>query len=101
VDTNELIDRITKEWANRGLVIEGGWQAFRLTAIPKNAHEIQLREMKVAYYAGCQHLFACMMSTLDEQEEPTPEDLRRVELIHKELDRWVNELKRAREAKGN
>ena len=35
------------------LMPEVSWESFRKAVIPKDASEIQLREMKKAFYAGC------------------------------------------------
>lgn len=42
------LERLTKELANAGRLIEAGWVAMRLTAIPLNAPAIQLQEMRLA-----------------------------------------------------
>lgn len=86
------LQRLTKELADKGKLIEAGWVALRLAAIPDRAPEIQLREMRMAYMAGAQHLFSCMMSIMDEDREPTDADMNRMDLIHKELEAFRSEL---------
>lgn len=86
------LQRLTKELADNGKLIEAGWVALRLAAIPDRAPEIQLREMRMAYMAGAQHLFSSMISILDADKEPTAGDVARVELIHKELEAFRSEL---------
>ena len=85
------------ELADQGLLIEAGWFALRTLTL-QGAPPIQIREMRKAYFAGAQHLFACISNFLDDGEEPTDDDMRRMEMIHVELEAFVDSLKR--EAKG-
>jgi hypothetical protein len=87
-----FLERLTKQLANEGKLIEAGWVAMRLAAIPDNAPAIQLQEMRLAYMAGAQHLFASMIAILDDDREPTDADMARMDLIHKELEAFRSEL---------
>lgn len=87
-----LIEKITAEWADQGKVIEGGWRAFVVISGLANAPEIQLREMRKAYFLGAQHLWASINSALDPDREPTERDLRRMSLIHEELEAFRRSL---------
>lgn len=87
------IEQIEKQLIGSGRLIEMGWQALRITVLPPNASQIQLEEMRVAFFAGAQHLFATIMRTLDPGTDPTAADLNRIELIDKELHDWVDEIK--------
>lgn len=71
---------------------------MRHAVLPKDAPEIQVREMRKAFMSGAQHLFASILSFMDEDREPTANDLRRMEMVSVELEAFVDELKR--EAKG-
>lgn len=82
---------------DRGLLIEAGWVALRFATL-QDAPEIQVREMRKAFFAGAQHLFASITGVMDDGEEPTADDLRRMEMIHVELEAFVDALKR--EARG-
>lgn len=88
-----FLERLTKELADKGKLIEAGWVALRLNCIHPNAPPEQLQEMRMAYLAGAQHLFSSIVATMDEDKEPTPADLNRMELIHKELEAFTGELK--------
>ena len=98
-DRESPIEALTKRLADQGLLIESGWQALRLQVIPLNASDVQVTEMRKAFFAGAQHLFASIVGMVDEDLDPTPDDLRRVELVHKELEGFVAEL--TREARGS
>jgi hypothetical protein len=86
-----VIDKITAEWADQGKVIEGGWMAFVATAL-QHAPEDQLREMRKAYFLGAQHLYASVMSFMDTERDPTEQDIRRMALLHEELETFRRSL---------
>ncbi len=88
----QMIDKITAEWADRGKIVEGGWWAFVETGGLKGAPEQQLSEMRKAYMLGAQHLWASINSFLDTDEEPTERDLKRMSLIHDELEAFRRSL---------
>jgi hypothetical protein len=86
------LEHLTRKLADEGKLIEAGWVAMRLQAIPLNAPAGQLHEMRLAFMAGAQHLFASMMGMLDPEPTETPDDMRRMDLIHQELDAFRREL---------
>lgn len=88
---------IESKLADHGQLIEAGWIALRKLTL-EGAPEIQVREMRKAFFAGAQHLFSCIVNLLDDEEEPTADDLRRMEMIHVELEAWTDSMKR--EARG-
>jgi len=88
----QFLERLTKELADQGKLIEAGWVSLRLHAIPLNAPASQLHEMRLAFMAGAQHLFASMIGMLDPEPEETPADMARMELIHQELEAFRGEL---------
>jgi hypothetical protein len=49
--------------------------------------------MRTAFMAGAEHLFSSVMNVLDPGQEPTADDLRRMDLIHTELEEWRDKLK--------
>jgi hypothetical protein len=91
LEMRKELDALAKHLADSGRLIEAGWVALRLQAIPHDAPEIQIQEMRNAYMAGAQHLFASMMATLDSGDEPTDADMRRMDLISAELDAFYRE----------
>ncbi|HEY1900754.1 MAG TPA: hypothetical protein VGG49_13280 [Steroidobacteraceae bacterium] len=48
--------------------------------------------MRKAYMLGAQHLYASMIGIMDADREPTVQDLRRMELIHNELEAFRRTL---------
>lgn len=77
-----------------GRLIEGGFVAFRLAVISPDAPAVQVKEMRNAWFAGAQHVFASIMATLDEGAEPTDADMQRISNIAAELDDFTKELER-------
>jgi hypothetical protein len=86
------LERLTKELTNEGKLIEAGWIGLRLAAVPLDAPAVQLHEMRNAFFAGAQHLYTSIMTIMDPGTEPTDNDLKRMEMIHKELDGFTENL---------
>ena len=93
-EVGEIIDRLTKQFTDDGKLIEAGFQAYRMLSIPPDAPDIQVKECRLAYFFGAQHLYASVMGILDDGDEPTEEDIKRMELIHKELEAFIEDVKR-------
>jgi hypothetical protein len=87
-----FLERLSRELADQGKLIEAGWVALRAVAIPLNAPPIQLEEMRMAFFAGAQHLFSSIMAILEPGAEPTDNDLARLDLIDKELRDFIAEF---------
>lgn len=87
-----VLTGLSKELTDRGLLIEAGWVGLQAAAIPADAPQVQLDEMRNAFFAGAQHLFSSIMSILDPGSEPTDADLARMSLINDELGRFVDEF---------
>jgi hypothetical protein len=87
-----IADGVSKLLVDEGKLIEAGWVAFRGYVVPPDASEVQINEMRLAYFAGAQHLFASINSIMEEGEEPTDADLRRMTLISDELAAFADVL---------
>jgi hypothetical protein len=86
------LERLTRELTDSGKLIEVGWIGMRLACDLVDAPAEQLREMRMAFFAGAQHLFGSIMSVLEPGDEPTDKDLQRMDLIHKELDAFIKDF---------
>lgn len=86
---NAELTRLMRRATDDGRLIEAGWLALRLAAVPPDAPQLQVDEMRNAFFAGAQHLFASIMGVLDEGSEPTAADLRRMDLISSELEAFI------------
>jgi hypothetical protein len=92
-DVEALVDRVTKECADRGAVIEAGWRAFEIIVLdPADATPLQRDEMRKAFFCGAQHLWGSINRVLDAGDEPTAADMRRFDLISTELSAFVAEM---------
>ena len=88
----QIAEAVTKTAADDGKLIEAGFNALHTLAIAPDSPQIQVDEMKLAYMAGAQHLWASIMSILDPGEDETPGDMMRMALIQAELDSWKQTL---------
>jgi hypothetical protein len=91
--TKEVLIKLSRKLADEGKLIEAGWIGLRIT-MDRDAPQVQLDEMRYAFISGAQHLFASIMNILDLDREPTAADLRRMSLIHTELQSFESEIKR-------
>jgi len=89
---DKIAAAITKAAADNGKLIETGFDALRTIAIAPDALQIQVDEMRLAYMAGAQHLWASIMSVLDPGPDEKPGDMARMAAIQAELDSWRQTL---------
>jgi hypothetical protein len=87
--TEEQITAMEHALIAQGKIIEAGWIGLRAMAVPADAPAIQIEEMRNAFFAGAQHLYACIMRTMDPGEEPTDADMARLDKIHDELQAFM------------
>lgn len=86
------LERLSREMTDRGRIIEAGFLGLRLAAMDPNAPPVQIREMRMAFFAGAQHLFASIMTILDPGDEPTERDLKRMDAISAELQEFIKDF---------
>lgn len=86
------LERLTKALIAEGKIIEAGWVGLRLACGLETAPAVQLQEMRKAFFAGAHHLFSSIISHLDDGDEPTTEELERLDKIDEELRRFGDEL---------
>lgn len=85
-------EKIAREWAEKGKLVEGGWRAFRATLLrdmdfdePVNREDA----LRTLYYLACDHLFCAIVGPmLDPDAEITDGELRRMELLQAELQQF-------------
>lgn len=87
--TEAQISAMEHALINQGKIIEAGSIGLRAMAVPADAPAIQIEEMRNAFFAGAQHLYACIMRTLDPGDEPTEADMARLDKIHSELQAFI------------
>jgi hypothetical protein len=89
----EVVDELTKGLVDQGRLIEAGWLSFRIKAVAPNAPQIQLDEMRVAFFSGAHHLLGSMMSFLEAGDDVTEADLKRVDQVQEELEGFLKMFK--------
>jgi hypothetical protein len=85
----ELLEDLSRELVDKGQLIEAGWVSLRASVISPDAPDDQLREMRMAFFAGAQHLFGSIMTILDPGAEPTEADIKRMDDINNELNQFL------------
>lgn len=73
-------------------VIEQGWNSYRKHVVPADAPEVQVNECRNSYYAGALILFESIFMIMDDDREPTAQDLQRMSDIQAELQEFGAEL---------
>ena len=89
----EIAAAINKAAVDNGKLIETGFDALQALAIAKDAPQIQIDEMRLAFMAGAQHLWAAMLDFLEAGDDATPTDINRMQSIQDELDRWEQRIR--------
>lgn len=80
---------LTHNLVNEGKLVAGGFAAWcMMHKIDINAPGPSFPLFHDAYMAGAEHLWTCIMGTLDPGVEVTPADMRRMDSIHSELQAW-------------
>lgn len=87
-----LADAMAKELIAKGLLIEAGFFTLRHMAMAPDAPQIQVDEMRMAFFAGAQHLHGTMMRVFDPGDEPTAADLKKMDQIDDELQRFIRDF---------
>jgi hypothetical protein len=82
---SKLVQDATKMLVDKGLLIEAGWVGYMLACKLQNAPPAQLAEMQRTFFAGSLHTFTSVMSFLEEGQEPTEADMKRMSQVFKEL----------------
>ena len=97
-----FLERLSRELADQGKLIEAGWVGYRLAVMSPDVPPIQLEECKLAFFAGAQHLLTSIMTIMDPGAEPTEADLNKMRLIDAELQKFAREFElKATRAKGS
>lgn len=97
MNRRETIEHITneigKKLADEGRLIEAGFAGLMAVAYPNGAPVNQRKEIRQAFFCGAQHLMSSIMGIMDDDADPTENDLRKMELIDQELQGWVHQFK--------
>ena len=91
-DRKAVLEKLSRDLADKGKLIEAGWITLQIAAVDPSASQAQLDEMRMAFFAGAQHLFASMLTVMEPGIDPTEIDLRRMTLIDVELRNFIAEM---------
>lgn len=80
-----VAERLTRSLADQGKLLEAGWQSYRLLCLKIPPHEGR-DDLREAFLAGAEHTFASIINMLDPESEPTEADMRRMDMLHSELE---------------
>lgn len=78
------------------LLIAEEWDGFARRVLPPQAPAIQRKEMRRAFYAGCQTTLHTLMKALDAGTEATGQDLALMAGVEKELSDFADMVKNGR-----
>ena len=101
MDKMKVVDEVTKKLTDEGKLIEVGFYGYRKFVLRKDAPQSQIDECRLAFFAGAQHLFGSIMSIMEQGDEPTANDMRRMDQIHAELSDFAKRLTLQIETKGS
>lgn len=73
-------------------LISEGWEVFS-KIIPKNAPEIQRKEMKAAFYSGAAITYEKLIAGLTSGDEPENENMQLLLDLHIEIMEFMEKLK--------
>jgi len=88
----QQLKELTHHLMCEGKLIEAGFAGLRIACVLEDSPADQLYEMRFAFFAGAQHLFASMMTMLDPGSEPTAADMVRMSQIDAELRAFIREF---------
>lgn len=78
-------------------VMAKSWASYEKNVMPKTCGANQRIETRRAFYAGAQGLLGALASMFDsEDQEPTVEDLKRIDGVKAELDKFVDDVAKGR-----
>jgi hypothetical protein len=86
-------EAICRALIDEGKLVEVGFESLRFLVMAADAPEVQVNEMRMAFFAGAQHVFASIVWMLEPGAEATDNDLMRMSLIQIELEIFVQQSK--------
>ena len=86
---HKLAQELGRKLAEEGKLVEAGWEIFCAMTMPHNVSDDQKYDMRMAFFAGAQHVFHTMISIADPGTEPTEADMLRMGKIDNELTRFA------------
>jgi hypothetical protein len=78
---------LTEQLLERKQLLVGGFAAYCMNHGVKPGDQ-RIPAMFDVYMSGAEHLWSSILVLLDEDNEPTDEDVRRMDVIANEIDEW-------------
>jgi hypothetical protein len=72
------------------------WDDFSLRVGLYNVSPIQRQEMRRAFYGGAASILSSLVMGLDEDHEPTEEDMEYISSLHQEMSQFGKDLQAGR-----
>ena len=85
-------DALLQKFGDEGMVMEAGWASLKAVWLHPDSPPEQVKDLRWAFFAGAQHLYSALMNIMDPDEEPTAADMKRMEMIHVELEAFRHEM---------
>jgi len=87
------VDEVERFFATAGQHIRGGWEGFCLMVLNEDAPNIQVQEMKMAFFAGAAFLFHKITNEVSPDDEITPDDLKLMTQLEDEIQEYAQHIK--------
>lgn len=84
-------EKVTKELADRGQVVEGGWRAYLIVNNLKWGPHLE-HDRKL-YFLGAEHVFSSIVNFLEPGMQETPNDLKRMQKLYEEIEAFKKTLR--------
>jgi hypothetical protein len=94
MDDREFSREAARMLVDRGLLIEAGFVGLIVAAYPEKPTPLQAEQLRNAFFAGAQHLFASIMGVLDDEQEPSATDMARMDQINRELEAFITDFQK-------
>ncbi len=97
-------EKIGREWADKGKLVEGGWRTLRSFMLRDMSHDTDEKFERAArklFFLGAEHVFTTIVAIMEPGAEPTEADMRRMSQIHAELEAFKLEFASRHETPGH
>lgn len=72
------------------------WVDYHMRIVPKDAPPVQVQETRRAFYSGATILLSLIMTGLSPEEDPTEDDLRKMDQLKAEMDQFWKDVEEGR-----
>jgi hypothetical protein len=74
-------------------ILKQGWESYLAHCVPSDAEPARIADIDLAFHAGASYVFSAMLEMLDNDREPTRDDLRKMRDLHLEVVEWKDAVK--------